>query len=360
MPGDKGERTEAPTPRRRRDARKKGQIPRSREIPSAVILLGSLMFLYVLGFNGVKAVFSVMHQSFTLCGSGKLETSIFLDIVRENLIHTLLIISPFLLFILGIGFAGNILQGGLIFTTEKLKFDIKKLNPVQGISKIMLSKRSLGELAKNLLKLGLIFYISFITIRSSLPEIFNSTNLSIAGIFVFLLNTIFKLFFRICILIIALAVIDYYLQKRLFEENLKMTKQEVKEDLKQTEGDPKVKGKIRSMQRQLSFRRMMQRVPEADVVITNPDHLAIALKYERTNNNAPIVIAKGKNNIAEKIREIARQHAIPIIEDKPLAQALYKIVEIGSEIPETLYKAVAEVLAYVYRINKRNYGQEIL
>ncbi|HAF31556.1 MAG TPA: flagellar biosynthesis protein FlhB, partial [Anaerovibrio sp.] len=259
---------------------------------------------------------------------------------------------PLMVFIMIIGLAMNLAQVGLNFSTETISFDPNKLNPING-AKRMFSKRSLVELIKSLLK---ILIIGYFVVTYLSDEIFQIPKLIYMDIFAGLnkmSDTIFFLAFKIIGVFIVMAVMDFAYQKWQNLQDLKMSKQEVKEEFKQQEGDPKIKGKIRQKQRQMAMARMMQEVPQADVIVTNPTHFAVALKYQ-SGMSAPIVIAKGQDLVAQKIKAIARESNVPIVENKPLARALFAAVEIGAAIPQELYKAVAEVLAYVYRLKKKN------
>jgi flagellar biosynthetic protein FlhB len=259
---------------------------------------------------------------------------------------------PLMVFIMIIGLAMNLAQVGLNFSTETISFDPNKLNPING-AKRMFSKRSLVELIKSLLKIIIIGYFIITYLKD---EVFQIPKLIYMDIFAGLnkmSDTIFFLAFKIIGVFIVMAVLDFAYQKWQNLQDLKMSKQEVKEEFKQQEGDPKIKGKIRQKQRQMAMARMMQEVPQADVIVTNPTHFAVALKYQ-SGMSAPIVIAKGQDLVAQKIKEIARESKVPIVENKPLARALFAAVEIGAAIPQELYKAVAEVLAYVYRLKKKN------
>jgi len=252
-----------------------------------------------------------------------------------------------------VGMLGSYSQVGFLFTTDPLTPKFDRLNPFTGIKRVIFSKRSLVELLKGILKVVIIGIVGWSAIESYVSESALVMDSDVLTIFLFLCKAAINISFKITLVFLVLAGIDYFLQRRLFENEIKMTKEEVKEENKQLEGDPLVKSRIRSIQRQLARRRMMQEVPKADVVITNPTHLAIALKYDVANMSAPKVIAKGADRIAEKIKEIARANNIPIIEDKPLAQLIYKSVDINDSIPQDMYQAVAQILAYIYKLKKK-------
>jgi flagellar biosynthetic protein FlhB len=259
------------------------------------------------------------------------------------------ILIPFFVPILIAGIAGNVGQVGFEMHSEPLRPKLNKINPVAGLKKFV-SVRSLVELAKSIMKLLIIGGISYGLIKAEMRGFPLLMQQGVGEILLFIAQVAFKILFFVCLALIILASLDYIYQRWQFEQSIKMTKQEVKDERKQVEGDPKVKSRIRKAQLELAAHRMMEAVPEADVVITNPVHLAVALKFEASEMMAPTVIAKGAGHIAERIKEIANAHQVPVIEDKPLAQTLFKIVEIGEFIPVELYRAVAEILAYVYRL----------
>jgi flagellar biosynthetic protein FlhB len=248
-----------------------------------------------------------------------------------------------------VGLLSSYIQVGFLFTTKSISFKLDRLNPINGFKKIF-SKKSLVEFIKSLAKILVVGYVTFSYVLSQSKNVANILDMEISSIIGFLGKATINVALRAAIVLIILAVLDYFYQKWEFENELKMSKQEIKEEYKQTEGDPQIKSKIKEKQRQMAMRRMMQDVPKADVIITNPTHFAVAVRYDQEQDNAPIVLAKGQDLIALNIRELAGKHEVPIIENKPLARALYNTVEIGEYIPPDLYQAVAEVLAYVYKL----------
>ena len=246
------------------------------------------------------------------------------------------------------------MQVGFQINTEAMTLKLIKLNPISGMQRLA-SLKSLVELAKSMIKILFIGSIAYLLVKSDLQEFPSLIQQEVGQILVFIARISLKISFFVCLAMIILAVLDYIYQRWQYEQDLKMTKQEVKDEHRQTYGDPKVKARIRGVQMEMARRRMMEAVPEADVVITNPTRLAIAMKFDAREMIAPRVLAKGSGHIAQRIREIALENKIPIVEEKPLAQALFKMVEIGDYIPAELYRAVAEVLAYVYRL-KGMYG----
>ena len=351
MPESSGqERTEKATPKRRQKSRREGQVAISREIPSVLILMTALGFFYFAGswmFWNISEFIGGIYQNLdTLRLNTVSDVSAFsVDIIGK--LFSILI--PFFVPILIAGMLGNIGQVGFEMHSEPLRPKLAKINPIAGFKKFV-SVRSLVELAKSIMKLLIIGGISYGLIKADMRGFPPLMQQGVGEIFLFIAQVAFKILFFVCLALIILALLDYIYQRWQFEQSIKMTKQEVKDEHKQVEGDPKVKSRIRKAQYEMAARRMMEAVPEADVVITNPVHLALALKFEASEMMAPTLIAKGTGHIAERIKEIAREHQVPIVEDKPLAQTLFKMVEIGQFIPAELYRAVAEILAYVYRL----------
>ena len=351
MPENSGqERTEKATPKRRQEARKKGQVAQSREISSVMILMVSTVFFYFGGswmfWNLSKFITSVYYNIDALRFTNVSEASAF----SVEIIYKLLsVLIPFLLPIAIAGFVANILQVGFQINSEAMAPKFSKLNPISGIKRFI-SLRSMVELGKSILKILFIGSIAYILVKNDMKAFPALIHQEVGQILIFISRVSLKICFFVCLAMMILAVLDYIYQRWQHEKDLKMTKQEVKDEQRQTYGDPKVKARIRGVQMEMARRRMMEAVPEADVVITNPTHLAIALKFDAQEMLAPRVLAKGAGFVAQRIREIAEENHIPIVEDKPLAQGLYKMVEIGDYIPAELYRAVAEVLAYVYRL----------
>jgi flagellar biosynthetic protein FlhB len=344
------EKTEQPTPKKIADARKKGTVAQSREIPSAIILLTSLGFFFFSGSWMFSSLSEFMGGILRNIGSFRIHdittASTLSVIILKNVLS---IILPFMLAVVAAGIVANIVQIGFLFSPEAFSPKLSKFNPIKGIKKLF-SLKSLVELVKSLIKITFVSGIAYLTIKTELKTIPTLMQMDIKDIISFIGTTSFKICLYVSMALIIMAVLDYAYQKYEHIKSLKMTKQEVKDENKQTEGDPKVKARIRSIQIEMSRRRMMESVPEADVVITNPTHLAIALKFDSEKMIAPKIVAKGAGKIAERIREIAGENHVPIVENKPLARTIFKIAEIGDYIPAELYQAVAEVLAYVYRL----------
>lgn len=349
------ERTEQATPRRRLEARRKGQVAKSREIPAAAILLIGFSVLYLLSTH-----FYNCFSRLTINFLQKIED---FQLTPANLLHLqkyiwgelCFIMGPIFLAILAIGIISNYAQVGHIFSWDLIQPKFSKLHPWQGLRRLF-SKETLVELLKAIAKFLIVGVVVYYTIQGETIEMFNLAGQELAAIVNYLGRLSSLMFIKAGLIIFCLAIFDYLYQRWRYEKSLRMSRQEVHEEFKQTEGDPLVKSRLKSMQKSLARQRMMSEVPKADVVITNPQHLAVALGYKKEEMAAPKVLAKGAGLIAEKIKEVAQAHAIPIVENKTVAQILYKSVEIGEMIPSTLYQAVAEILAYVYTL-KMNFNK---
>lgn len=349
------DKTEKATPRRRERARSKGQVAKSREIPSVMVLFAGISVLYFCGSHMCQNLMMISRHFFAGSGGLKLiEPDIYI-LCHQVFKRFFIIMAPLMGSVFAVAVAANMVQFGFVLSGQSITPDINKLNPVNGFQRIF-SKQGLMELLKSLAKVAVVGCVAFLTIKGELANLVPMMDKSIGQIVRYMGMVSLKIFFLTCVVLVVLAAIDYAFQKWQFEKNLRMTKQEAKEEFRQTEGDPFIKARIRSLQREMARRRMMKAVPQADVVITNPIHLAVALQYVSGQMEAPKVVAKGAGIIAEKIQEIARTSGVPIVQNKPLAQALYRMVEIGELIPTTLYKAVAEVLAYVYKIKGKHIG----
>jgi flagellar biosynthetic protein FlhB len=353
--GDLQEKTEQATPRKRSEARKKGQVGKSREIPSVAVLLAGLSTLYLFGAYMYNHIKSLMQDTFSMVAApnqGLAEFLVLGNIVIERFI---VMVLPVMIAVFVTAILSNVLQIGFMLSWESVTPKLSKISPIKGIQRLF-SKQTIMELFKSLAKLALVGVIAYVTVKGEMDRLPSLADREVQAILLYVLKVAFKIFIRVSMAMIFLALLDFWFQKWQFEQQLKMTKQEVKEEFKRTEGDPLVKSRIKRIQYEIAKRRMMQEVPKADVVVTNPVHLAIALQYDTAEMSAPTVLARGAGEVAERIKTLAREHHIPIVENRELAQNLYKMVEIGNEIPSILYQAVAEVLAYVYRIKGRKVG----
>ena len=351
--GSDQEKSEQATPKRLQEMREKGQVAKSREVPSAVILIASLLIFYFLGSAMIKDFMELMEWSFANSARFELRSGNFNWLLLELFRRGIKIVAPLFVALMVAGLLSNIVQVGFLFSTKAIAPKFSKLDPLKGFGR-MVSKQALVELIKSLFKIAVVGCVTYFTVKGELNQIIPLMDKEIWSIMTYIGSVCFKILLRTCWVLIVLAVIDYVFQKWDFMQEAKMTKQEVKDEFKQREGDPLIKSRVRQAQREMAKRRMMEAVPKADVVITNPTHLAIALEYNTQNMAAPQLTAKGSRLMAERIKAIAQENNIPIVENKPLAQALFKGVEIGQEIPAVFYKAVAEVLSYVFRLkNKR-------
>ncbi len=347
------EKTEEPSQKRLDDAREEGNVPRSAELSSAMVLLAGITSLYFIGWRmwedmGLASRFIFIHAPEIELTSDSLPT-----LAKESVLFCIKLMAPIFALVMVVGVLTGVAQSGANFTFKPLVPKFSKMNPLEGIKRAFFSARTMMELVKSLLKVTVVAGLAAWTIRGMFVDYIPLLDQEAGQIFLYLMTQIFRLSLRIAFLILAMAVLDYLWQRFEQRRKLRMSRQEVKEERKQQEGDPAVKSRIRSIQMEMARKRMMADVKEADVVVTNPTHLAVAIKYDVATMRAPIVLAKGARLVAEKIKEIARANDIPVIENKPLAQALFKTVDVGQEVPADLYKAVAQVLAYVYRLKKK-------
>lgn len=344
-------RTEKGSPKKRSDARKKGQVAKSIEINTAFLFLAAFSSLKIFGsymkfsleqvfiqtfkkISTVEAFFEPKYMSYYIA-------NVFLSIIK--------IVGPVLITILIAGLGASVIQVGWKPSLEPMTPKFSKLNPLSGFKR-MFSSQSLMELGKATFKVLVLGTVIYSRIKTEIPIFLMLIDMSLIQILSYVGDLVISIGFRIAMIFSFMAVADFMYQKYKFEDSIKMTKQEVKDEHKQSEGDPQVKGKIKQKMREMSMRRMMQSVPEADVIITNPTHYAVAIQYNPETGTAPIVTAKGADYIAQKIKEKAGEHNIEIVENKPLARTLYAVVEIGHEIPPDLYKTVAEILAFIYNL----------
>lgn len=349
MSEDQQERTEQASQKRRDEAKKKGRGPKSREITTAAIMLASVIFLIF----GSPVVIARMKELMVLIWSGSLSAPMspgsFQQLMNGAVLESLKTIGPIMLFFGTVGVLSITGQTGLIWSESPIAPDWSRVSPIAGFRRIV-SFQSSAELIKGVIKLVLIGWISYRLIQNDISTIIEAVDSDPQRLLLMTVTFATRLILWVGIAMVFLAAMDYLFQFWNFERSIRMTRQEIKEESKQTEGDPLIRSRIRNLQRSYARRRMMSDVPKADVVITNPTHLAVALMYRSETMGAPMVVAKGAGMIAETIREIARKNQIPVLENKSLARTLFKGVKIGSPIPSNLYKAVAEILAYVYQL----------
>lgn len=353
MAEDKEQRTERATPKRRSEAREKGDVAKSREVTSVAVLMAAVGTLYFSKSHMVENLMEITGRSFLEAGAFEFTPERLHLLLVDLVVKVGLITFPVFLGVFFLGIVSNIAQVGFLFTTEPLAPKIEKIDPVKGLQRIF-SLRSVAELIKSILKIIIISAVVYSALKGEMENVPPLMFMSTAEIAAFIGGVSFRILLKSSWVLLILAILDYAYQKWEYEKKLRMTKQEVKDEMKQSEGDPQVKSRIRSLQREWARQRMMEEVPRADVVITNPTHFAVALRYKKEEAAAPIVVAKGRNLVAEKIKKVAKEAGVPVVEDKPLARTLFKAIDIGEEIPAKVYRAVAEVLAYVYRVKGRS------
>lgn len=344
------ERTEQASVKRRQDFREKGQVAQSREVNTAAIMTTSLLLWYFYGPVFWGDLSFLVAGLFRSAGKFQITESSILLMAVFIIKKMALLLAPILLLTLVIGFFSSFIQIGWLFTTKPLTPDISKLNPVKGAARFF-SKRSLVEVIKSLLKVMLVGVVAYKTVSDEFEGALHLVEMELFETIHYIAKVAFRILVKSCGVLIILGLFDFLFVRWEMEQKMKMTKQEQKEEFKDTEGDPYIKGKIRSIQQQMARKRMMSEVPKADVVITNPTHISVALIYRRGDMEAPQIVAKGADHLAMRIREIAMKHNVPLVENVPVAHALHKL-DLGAHIPEELFKAVAEILAYVYTLRQ--------
>ena len=345
------EKTEQATPKRREDARNKGQVARSSELSSIAILAAGLLALSSLGPYMYHELSLFMVDALTNGISSELDLSGIRTSIATWAWGYARIVAPMIALLVVAALGVNYAHVGVLFTATPLAPKAERLSPFSGIKRIFSSK-GLVELAKGLFKIGAVAYVTYLTIAGHMDSFIGYMDMSVGQIFAYCGDVILLLAFRIVLMLLLMAILDYAFQRWDFEKSLRMTKQEVKQEFKQQEGDPLVRARVRNLQREMSQRRMMDDVVTADVVVTNPTHVAVALKYDMDAMTAPRVVAKGQRLVAQRIKELAREAGVPLVENKPLARTLFKAVRIGDDIPEDLFKAVAQVLAFVFQLKR--------
>lgn len=350
------DKTEKATPKKKSDARKKGQVFQSREMSASLILIIMIVSVNAFGSIIYGEISSYIKKAFTeyLTNKDAFDTGILAKLFIDGLIVLAKTSLPLLLIAMLSGMLVGYAQVGILFTLESLKPKGDRINPFSGFKRIF-SMRSVVELVKSLIKIIIVTWVTYSYLKSKTNEVVALMNNDLPDILAFIGNAAFSVALRICAAMLIVGFLDYLYQRYDYEKSLKMTKQEVKEEYKQMEGNPEIKSKIKQKQRQMSMKRMMQEIPKADVVITNPTHFAVAIKYDTEKASAPFVVAKGQDYIAQRIKQIANENKVQIVENKPLARTLYSTVDIGQPIPPELYQAVAEILAFVY--NLKNGGK---
>ncbi|MCP3739109.1 flagellar biosynthesis protein FlhB [Rossellomorea sp. BNER] len=347
-----GEKTEKATPKKRQDSRKKGQTAKSQDLNTAIILFAVFLFFLFSGTFIGDTAFNLFRHSFKeymlMDLSEETVHVIMIDLLKE----IALLIGPIMIVAMIAGILSNYIQVGVLFTSEPLQPKLEKIDPIKGAKRIF-SMRAIVELLKSILKISFVGVITFFVLWLRIDEVLGLAFKSTYDSLVTMLSLTIQMGMAASLSLLFLSIFDYLYQKYDYEKNIRMSKQDVKDEHKNIEGDPLIKSKIKQQQREMAMRRMMQEVPDADVVITNPTHYAIALKYDENKMEAPFVVAKGVDYIAQKIKFIAKENDVMMIENRSLARSLYDGTEIGDGIPEEFFKTVAEILAYVYRLKKK-------
>ncbi len=346
-------RTEQATPKRRAQARARGEVAVSRDVSTAVLLLGSLGLFYALAQPAMTRMGDLLKEWLAAAGEAGQAGALTADRVHELAMKVgsdwLLLMLPFLLGVAFLGVGSMVAQTGFIWRTEGLGFDLGRLNPLTGLGRIV-STRALAELIKSCLKVGFIGLAGYYAVRADITRLPELVQYPIQSLLAFLGWFTFKAGLSVSLAVAVIGALDYGYQWFEFERKLRMTRDEVKEEQRDAEGDPQIRSRIRTVQRDMARKRMLADVKKADVVVTNPDHFAVALRYDQASMAAPIVVAKGAGYLAQRIKEIAREHHVMIVENKFVARTLYRLVDVGREIPADLYRVVAEILAFVYRV----------
>lgn len=351
--GETGEKTERATPKKREEARKEGDIAKSMELPSVFVLMAGIVTLNGFSYFIYKRLETIMRSSLTFDSIPEVTPTYVINTLYNYSIKYAATVAPVMGAVFLAALFSNLLMVGFNISWKAIAFKFSKLDPIKGL-KSKFSSKSLAELIKSILKIAIISILTYYAVKSELDPMKRLFDNEIAQILLFMSKVIFKIFIWVLLATLFLALADFAFQKWKWEEDHKMTKQEVKEEHKQAEGDPQVKSRIKQLQFEAAKKRMMAEVPKADVIVTNPTHLAVAIQYDPLTMTAPTVTAKGAGAIAARIREIGTEAGVPVVENKPLARNLYKISEIGEEVPMDLYQAVAELLAYVYRLKGNN------
>lgn len=346
------DKTEDATPKKLEEAKKKGQMPKSKDVNIAFTLLGITLALTMFGGFLNSSIQAYLKNYLGHYLNYELTYNNLFSLSLNFILRAMIFIMPIAIPVMIFGILSNYVQTGFMFTTETLKPDLSKINPISGFKR-MFSMRTFLNLFKDLAVVSLLCYEGYKYVKDNYNTITSMGFLPLSSVLKSFGGVVISIFYKITLILIVFALIDFIYQRRQFKKEMRMTKQEIKEEMKQQEGDPLIKSKLRQKGRELASRRMMQKVPEATVVITNPTHIAIALKYEEGQKEAPIVVAKGADLVALRIKEIAKENNVPIVENKPLARLIYKTVELDMEIPQDMYQTVAEILAAMYKINKK-------
>lgn len=346
------DKTEAASPHRREEARKEGRVAKSNDLVSAVGLLFSLLLIKTAGPYMMDGMLSLMRHSLSNLHNTELRVDTIRPLAMSYGTQFFRLCLPIMAVTVLVGLAANVLQVGFRVTPKSIAPDLKRVDPLKGLVRLV-SGKSLVELLKASAKVTAVAYFIYAFLKSEYPTLIDLAGLTPSAMVDAITSLSWRLVARGCGVMLVIGILDYMYQRIQFEQSIKMTKQEVKEEYKRSEGDPQIKSRIRQRQQEMSRRRMIHDVAKADFVVTNPTHFAVAIQYDASKMAAPIVLAKGQRLLALKIREVAEANGVPIIENPPVARLLYKTVEIGQPVPEELYQTVAEILAYVYQLSKK-------
>jgi len=349
---DDQEKSEQPTDKKLLDAREKGQVTKSTEINSLAIFGTGLILIYITKGMLGKKFYDFAFESLSSLDKLNLNAAILQTYMLKWVLFLFSITMPIMIGIVVMAFISNVAQVGFKFSSKALAPNLGKFNSIKGIQRLFFSSRSLVEVSKSLVKLGLIGTFAYFVVSGLIKDTLLVIGLTLEDTLSFMLDAAFSMIWKIVMLFVLIASVDYLFQRFKFKKQMMMSKHELKEEFKQSEGNPHIKSKIRKQMIQNARRRMMHDVPTADVIITNPTHFAIALKYEIDKYTAPKVVAKGMDELAQRIKKIAAENNVPIHEDKELARALYKICDVGDFIPTKLFKAIAQILAYIFQMKK--------
>lgn len=354
MAENDGDKTEAPTARRREEAREQGQVARSPDVTAALLLLATLLLLNNTGGKIVLAMKQFLEKMLSGASLNDFDPGVALRSFASALGDVGIAMSPLLAGIVIVGILGNILQVGLVLNFARLTPNFEALNPARGFSKIFGSGFKPVPTLINIAKLVVLSLVAYSALHGKIGLIVKAQGMAFEKVFRLGSTVIYAIALRLAIALLVIALLEYIYKRWKLEQDLKMTKSEVKEEMRRMEGDPKIKQRRRQLAMQRLQQKLKKDVPTADVVVTNPTHFAVALKYDKATMRAPRVVAKGQDFLAQRIREIAIEHGVSILERKPLARALYQNVEVGQEVPEEFYAAIAEILAYVYELTGKS------
>ena len=343
-----GEKTEEATEKRKRDAVQEGNVAKSQDLGSVIILLAGFLMLRAYGVNMYSRCADFMRYCFGQILHSNFTLDEALILLNQFIVITLIITIPFMLVIMLAAIFSNVIQIGFLFRFDPMTPNFDRMNPVSNIQN-MFSWKMVAELVKSFLKIFVVAYVPYSTIKEEFPKFIGFIKANPLPSFGTLMDICYYMAIKIILIFLVLAIADWFFQKWRYDESLKMSKEDIKEEHKQQEGDPHVKQRIRELQRRASSRRQMEEVPKATVVVTNPTHIAVAIKYIPGETPAPIIVAMGTGLIAQKIKEIAKENNVPIVENKPLAREMFKKASVGDEIPQELWTAVAEILGQIFR-----------